>query len=498
MAAIRTAESIEARAEQEGIAERGAQLHATAAAIFERLWRAEGHDEDGARAANLYKAAARDLRAPGACAAALRGAWLAGDRAHDASVAYAELYRARARSRSMARPDAGDAGTCERELDDKLTLVAPFRPPPPLLEAIDREAQRDEVIPLELPEAGPSTEGEPPHIVRIDSWPGRDAARVVVVLDRPATYRAGDETTGASAARTFLDLDGVDLSGSTPRDIPQDGIVARVLAEPTSSGSRVSLELEGGAWRRVFHLAEPYRIVVDVARHPPGVRDRRLRDVARVVLDPGHGGKDTGAVGPTGIVEKDVALDIARRVARSLASLGIEALLTRDDDRFIALEERTARANSASADLFVSIHCNASEGHGRRGVETYVLDTTRDEIAARIAARENATTQAATAEIASLLSSMRLADQAQRSLHFARLLDRSAVSTLRMKYRQIVDGGVHVAGFYVLVGARMPSVLFESSYVSNPLEEERLGTDAYRQALADSLANAIQAYRLGR
>jgi N-acetylmuramoyl-L-alanine amidase len=196
--------------------------------------------------------------------------------------------------------------------------------------------------------------------------------------------------------------------------------------------------------------------------------------------------------------EKDVTLDIARRVAPVLEGQGLQVLLTRKDDVFVSLEERTALANADSADLFVSIHCNASESRGRRGVEVYVLDTTRDEIAARVAARENATTQAASAELASILGSMRLADDAQRSTHLALLLDRVAMATLGMKYADVVDGGVHTAGFYVLVGARMPGVLFETSYLSNASEEQRLGSPEYRQLLADAIVNAVKAYREGR
>jgi N-acetylmuramoyl-L-alanine amidase len=147
----------------------------------------------------------------------------------------------------------------------------------------------------------------------------------------------------------------------------------------------------------------------------------------------------------------------------------------------------------------VSIHCNASEGRQRRGVETYVLDTTRDEIAERVAARENETTAAASAaDLTAMLGSMRLADQGQRSGRFARLLQRSATATLQMKYADTIDGGVHVAGFYVLVGATMPSVLFEASYISNAIEEQRLASDDYRQLLADGIANAVKAYREGR
>jgi N-acetylmuramoyl-L-alanine amidase len=173
-------------------------------------------------------------------------------------------------------------------------------------------------------------------------------------------------------------------------------------------------------------------------------------------------------------------------------------LLTRDDDRGVTLEERTARANGFGADLFVSIHCNASEGRGRHGVETYVLDVTRDEIASRVAARENATSAAAAAELGSILANMRLSDQAARSTKLAALLQRATMASLAPGFPDALDGGVHTAGFYVLVGARMPGVLFETSYISNPAEEERLATEDYKQRLADGIVNAILAYREGR
>jgi N-acetylmuramoyl-L-alanine amidase len=334
--------------------------------------------------------------------------------------------------------------------------------------------------------------------VRVETWSGHDTARVVLVLDRPATYRAGDEVIPAlGGARTFVDLDGVDLA-DVARDTPERGVVQRVRLETTSTGSRALIDLDGRAYRHVFYMHEPYRVVVDVARRPPGMTGRGPRSVARVVLDPGHGGKDAGAVGPAGVREKDVTLDIARRIAPLLEGQGMRVLFTRSDDQFVSLEERTALANADGADLFVSIHCNAAEARGRRGIEAYVLDTTRDEIAARVAARENETTQAASAELASILGSMRLADDAQRSTHFAQLLDRAAVAALQLKYEDVVDGGVHTAGFYVLVGARMPSVLFETSYVSNAVEEQRLGSADYRQLLADAVVNAVVAYREGR
>jgi N-acetylmuramoyl-L-alanine amidase len=502
------AESIEAQALREGAGARAVTLHVTAGRLVERIWRVEGRDRDAREALEMYGAAASDPAAPGACEAALAGARLAGDSAHDASVAYAQLYRAQRRFAPSVAADpapASDGGlACPDQVDAALSQLAAFRPPQRVLDAIEVGLAGEGTSSRALDGTGLSSDapaaraGRPPQVVRVESWSGRDTARVVVVLDRPAPYRIGDEAlAGGTSARTFLDLDGVDL-GDAPRVTAGEGIVSRVQAEATSTGSRISLDVDGRAWRRAFAMHDPYRIVIDVAHHPPGAAARTRRAVTRMVLDPGHGGRDTGAVGPDGLKEKDVTLDVARRAAAILGAQGIGVVLTRDDDHFVSLEERTARANAFGADLFVSIHCNASEIKTRRGVEAYVLDTTRDEIAARVAARENATTQAASADLAAILGDLRLADQSHRSLRFARLLGRAASSALEARYGDAVDGGVHTAGFYVLVGADMPSVLFETSYISNVTEEQRLGSDEYRQTLADAITNAVKAYREGR
>ncbi len=503
------AESIEARAVREGAGARAVTLHATAAKLIERIWRVEGRERDASEALDLYRAASRDPDAPGACDAALAAARLAGDAARDASVTYAELYRVERRfalapgDDPVAYASGASRPTCKRDVEDSLGRLAAFRPPQRALDAIDANLVGEGALGATRaasPDAGASTFVKPPQVVRIESWPGRDAARIVVVLDRTAPYRIGDELIAVEGlASTFVDLDGVDLGGVAERDVQSQGIVTRVRAQTTSTGARVSLDISGRAWRRAFSMRDPYRIVVDVAHHPPGVpAGRSPRAVARLVLDPGHGGKDTGAVGPSGVKEKDITLDVAHRVAPVLATQGIRVMLTREDDRFVSLEERTALANGFDADLFVSIHCNASETKTRRGIETYVLDTNRDERTARVAARENATSQAASAELAAILGDLRLADQSHRSTRLAGLLERAATSAIGARYGDAVDGGVHTAGFYVLVGADMPSVLFETSYISNATDEQRLDSDEYRQILADAIANAVQAYRQGR
>jgi N-acetylmuramoyl-L-alanine amidase len=484
------AESVEARAVKEGAGARAVELHALAGALFERVYRVYGKPQDAQEAIGAFDAASKDLGSPGACDAAMQAAALAGDAAHDAKASFIAFYKL-----SKRGPGARgrDGAACQGRIEAALSGLEAFRPPPSVLSAIDRGLEAEGAL-------APADAGAGTFLDRVEHWPGKDAARVVVTLSGAARYRVSDEPPAAGAPqRIFVDVDGASLGKrGARRDARGSGIVTRVRVIPTSGGSRVVLDLDSGTvYRRAFDLREPFRIVIDVARRPPSERGSH-RSVARVVLDPGHGGYDAGATGPTGLKEKDVTLDIARRARPILARAGLDVELTRADDPFVSLEERTARANQLGADLFVSIHCNAAENHGRRGVETYVLDTTRDEIAQRVAARENATSAAATAELASILANMRLADQATHSTHLAELLQKASMASLRPGNTDVIDGGVHYAGFYVLVGARMPAVLFETSYISNATEEQRLASATYKDRLADAIANAVRAYREGR
>lgn len=485
--------AVEARANLEGGGPRAATLYALAGELFERLYRADKRPDDARLAIDALRLAARDRASPTACDASVRAAHLAGEVVHDPTVTYGELYRL---SRQGAAPPR-----CLETLRAGLASLRTFRPPPSVLEAIDQGLLSEGALGAALTDAGAAaslnTVQVAPRVTRIEQWSGEQGARVVVHLDKPARYRVGDDATPGRPPRTFVELDGVELAGGA-QEMKLGGIATGLRAEPTITGSHVLLDLAGPCYRKVFHLVEPYRIVIDIAKNAPGAGGRDTRKVARVVLDPGHGGHDPGAIGPTGLQEKDVTLAIAHKVAPVLAKQGLSVMLTRDDDRFVTLEERTARANAFGADLFVSVHCNAAEVRTKKGIETYVLDTAASEVANRIAARENATSRAATAELGSILQNMRLADQSTRSRRFANLLQRSALASLSGKYSDVVDGGVHPAGFYVLVGARMPAALFEVSYVSNPVEERRLSSEEYKGRLADAIANAIMAYREGR
>ncbi len=494
------AQTIEAQALKEGAGQRATELHALAAALFERTWREDGVEEDAKEALRAYDSAARDTKVEGACDAAIASAHLAGDFARDAATTYAELYRVMRRFAASADGGAdGGVQACADRARAELTLLAAFKPADRILAAIDEALLAQGSLGSAALLDAAATNSGPPKVVRLERWDGKDAARVVITLSAKATFRSGDDAVTSPGSdkkvlRTFVELDGVQL-GEVDRETPTKGVVTDVRAESTTTGSRVTLDLDGQAYRKVFFLVEPYRVVIDVARHPPGSGARRT--VSSVVLDPGHGGNDSGAVGPTGVKEKDVTLAIAKKTQVELAKDGLEVTLTRDDDRYVTLEERTARANQSSADLFVSVHCNAAENRARHGVETYVLDTTKDDIAARVAARENATSEGANAELGSILADMRLANQATHSDRLATLLQKSAMSSLH-GYDAVLDGGVHYAGFYVLVGARMPAVLFETSYVSNTTEETRLVSDDYQTRLAEAIANAIKAYREGR
>ena len=215
----------------------------------------------------------------------------------------------------------------------------------------------------------------------------------------------------------------------------------------------------------------------------------------RIVIDPGHGGSDPGAVSATGLSESSVTLDVSRRLAERLATqTGADVVLTRDRDVYVPLEDRAVRANRAGADLFVSIHCNSSENPLSHGVSTYVLDATDDRVAARVARRENGALESdplADPEVFRILADLRLIGSSSRSTQIANAIQHSMLDTLRANYDNVADLGVHTARFHVLVGARMPAVLVELSFLSNDREAARLADDHYRDAVADAIAAAL-------
>ncbi len=220
--------------------------------------------------------------------------------------------------------------------------------------------------------------------------------------------------------------------------------------------------------------------------------------IGKIVIDPGHGGHDTGTIGPNGLEEKDLVLDVGRRLGKLLqARLGADVVYTRKDDTFIPLETRTSIANQEQADLFVSIHANSSRDRDARGVETYYLNFTSSAEALDVAARENAASDKSIHELQDLVKKIALKEKIEESREFASNVQRALHSGLATKSPGIRDRGVKKAPFIVLIGANMPSILAEISFVSNPGDERRLRTSDYRQRIAESLYRGISKYVSG-
>jgi N-acetylmuramoyl-L-alanine amidase len=344
------------------------------------------------------------------------------------------------------------------------------------------------------------------------------------------------ETTGYSInrlrqpERLYLDLFGSVLNGEVKGEIEiLDGLLKKIRSAQFSKDRvRVVMDLGSIDSYKIFRLNGPPRVVVDIfGREGAAPRPRTVKspaqivkkgpkevkkrpkeekapeatriDIYRVVIDPGHGGRDPGALGSGGAREKYLVLDIAKRVKRILQEQkGYEVILTRAGDKFLELEERTAIANQKNADLFVSIHANANRSRRLRGIETYFLNFTDQEEALEVAARENkislkAMKQSRT-EVGALLASLALQFNRNESLKLANYVQSSLVSHMSRRYKGIVDKGVKNALFYVLFGARMPSVLVEVSYITNKEEAFRLRSSTYREQLARGIARGIKTY----
>jgi len=220
--------------------------------------------------------------------------------------------------------------------------------------------------------------------------------------------------------------------------------------------------------------------------------------IGRIVIDAGHGGHDSGTLGAGGIQEKDVVLDVALRLGKLLHDrLGAEIIYTRSDDTFIPLETRTAIANKAQADLFLSIHANSSEDASARGVETYYLNFTSDPTALDVAARENAVSDQSIHQLSDLVKKIALKDKIAESREFAGDVEGSLYAGLEKGNAGLKDRGVKKAPFVVLIGANMPSILAEISFVTNPKDAEQLEEPDYRERVAESIFKGVARYEGG-
>ncbi|MGH9556579.1 MAG: N-acetylmuramoyl-L-alanine amidase family protein, partial [Terriglobales bacterium] len=220
--------------------------------------------------------------------------------------------------------------------------------------------------------------------------------------------------------------------------------------------------------------------------------------VGKIVIDAGHGGHDTGSIGPGGLEEKALVLDVGLRLGKMLQDrLGAEVVYTRQDDTFIPLESRTAVANQHRADLFLSIHANSSRDHSARGVETYYLNFTTSADALEVAARENAVSESSIHELQDLVKKITLTEKIEESREFASAVQTALHAGVSRKNPGVRNRGVKKAPFVVLIGANMPSVLAEISFLSNPRDEKNLRKGDSRQKIAEALYRGVAKYAEG-
>ncbi len=342
--------------------------------------------------------------------------------------------------------------------------------------------------------------------------------RVVLDLDRKVDYEAhrlSGNQRAKKPPRIFVDLFNTRCASDLPRKIDLDnGLVQSIRTAPNNvNKSRIVLDLRKVEQYKIFSLDHPYRIVMDLwlnEKEKAGIKKKSSQEGAAerfsakirerrkpiIVLDPGHGGKDPGAVSKRGLKEKDVVFSIAKYAQDILVKENrVRVVLTRDCDKFVRLERRTFIANSQNADLFVSIHVNAFPTSDFRGVETFYLDNTTDKAAIRLAALENATVKGKTGDLQGILLTLRQNANAWESYTLAHTVQKNLIGGFnRNGYRDVPDLGVKGNLFYVLIGARMPSILVEVSFLTNALDERRLKTSVYQKAIAQGIVEGVMNY----
>jgi N-acetylmuramoyl-L-alanine amidase len=299
------------------------------------------------------------------------------------------------------------------------------------------------------------------------------------------------------------------MASSAPLDVPESGAPG-TLVFPMSTVDLVPPPTMGRVPQLVRDVASPVptgegaRVSPDVpvATEPPFANTggsfslaRQLGlGVSRIVIDPGHGGADPGAQ-TVELSESALVLDVSHRLAARLEAVGIEVVLTRRSDVYLPLHARTELANRVDADLFLSIHANAASDRSARGIETYYLDFASDADAATLAARENAASREGLHNLPKLVQSITMQDKLKESQDLAGLVQRHLIGGVRELHPAAQDLGVKRAPFVVLIGANMPSVLTEISFLTNQEEAAFLATDAYRDRIADALLESILAYQ---
>jgi len=355
-------------------------------------------------------------------------------------------------------------------------------------------------------------------VVEVRHWSYPDYTRVVVEFTRPvksSVRQLGPDPKAGRPQRLYLDVDGIWVGRDYKDGIAlRDGLLRGVrLGQNTLTRTRVVIDVDHYERHRLLTLTHPDRLVVDVygrrkhgetLRWPPrsgspppsGARlPSELRRVRTVVIDAGHGGRDPGAIGIGGLREKDVTLRLAAALGSRLEADGFEVVYTREDDRTIGLEERTAIAEAARADLFVSLHTNAAPRRSVRGIETYYLDENHERHNLTVAARENGIDRQQVNDLQRALARFRVAETSVQSHRLATFVQEQVVGGVGGRYDSVEDLGVKKGPFYVLFLSNMPAILVEAGFITNREEARRLRDSRYVERLATQIAAGVTLYR---
>ncbi len=399
------------------------------------------------------------------------------------------------------------------------------------VEAASQEVAHETKDPSSFLDAESSTGQEPTdaregdaELVNIRHWSSDEYTRVVLDLDGQAEYYhklLDPDPELGTPHRLFVDLEQTRLDPDSDREKNvADGILNRIRsAQHTKEKSRVVLDIQDLEDFQVFALENPFRVVIDVYapdephtmasldREPQIRLDPESKEmtaqslveqlglkVRTIMIDPGHGGKDPGAV-VDGVKEKDIALRHSKILGDKLEDKGFEVLYTRTQDEFVSLEERTAMANSQKADLFISVHANSHRNSNVRGFEVYYLNFAQDEDAKRVAARENSVSTQKISDLQYILTDLMLDSKINESRDLAKTVYEQTANNTSSRFAKFDSNGVRQAPFYVLMGAQMPAILLELGYMSNDKDVNLLQSEEYLSFLAEGLTQGIDNYK---
>jgi N-acetylmuramoyl-L-alanine amidase len=440
------------------------------------------------------------------------------DELHDPQQAYAELLR--------VRLHFADGDTAPKAAEKLVQLQKQYgyaSPTPSVTAPVERQAPQS--APSSSPRQGAASAAPsaPPagaaNVENIDHHSTAAATEVTVSVSGPIAYKyqsVPGSRHNKTPARVILDLKNCTPKPGLPRKISvKDGLLQEIhVTAPAADQVRLIMDVAALEKVTVNAVTNPYRLTVELQRKPtptvaaqpypkpkatpaggPSLAQQLGLGIRRIVLDPGHGGKDTGAISPSGLREKDIVLSIAKKLKVVLErETGCQVLLSRTADRFLSLEERTAFANQRKADIFISIHANAHDNHAVGGVETYFLNLASDQQAARLAALENATSQKKMSDLESILHELVLKSKTSESSRLAREVQSNIVGRLKESYKGVRDLGVKQAPFIVLLGAEMPAVLVETAFLSNEEDELRLVDKSFQEMMGRGIAAGVAAY----